>query len=221
MNKTKLTVVDVAGKSLSPIAVSAEAFAVKDNQTLVSQAVRVYLANQRQGTVSVKTRAEVTGSTKKIWRQKGTGRARHGDRQAPLFVGGGRAHGPKPKDWSLSLNKKMKKQALFSSLSYSLTKKRLLVVDGLEKVKPKSSDLIKILQALKCQVKKKQLTERVLLLTPQKRVESLVYASRNIANLKAESVALVNTYDVLHYQKIIFMTAALADFEKIFLKKSQ
>src|SRR5579885_383385 len=117
-------------------------FGEKVNKQLLAQAVRVYLANKRQGTVSTKTRGEVDGSTRKIYRQKGTGRARHGSVRAPIFVHGGVVHGPKPRDYSLNLPKKMRRKALFSALSAKLQDGQIKVVAGFEKLEPKTKAFI-------------------------------------------------------------------------------
>src|SRR6185437_7247197 len=114
-------VVGIDGKVTGKIALPGEIFGEKLNKALLAQAVRVYLANQRQGNASTKTRGEVDGSTRKIYRQKGTGRARHGSVRAPIFVHGGIAHGPKPRDFSLTMPQKMKQKALFSALSTKLS----------------------------------------------------------------------------------------------------
>src|SRR3989338_4919632 len=112
-----IPVYDLNGKEKGTVELAKEIFAVEASPKLLAQYVRVYLANRRQGTASTKTRGEITGSTRKIYKQKGTGRDRHGDIKAPIFVGGGTVGGPKPRDYSLKFNKKQTKKALFYSLS--------------------------------------------------------------------------------------------------------
>ena len=119
-------VYDIKGKEKGTLILPKEAFAVSVKPQLLAQAVRVYQFNRRQGTASTKTRGEVTGSTRKIYRQKGTGRARHGDIKAPIFVGGGIVGGPKPKDYSLGINKKQKTKAFFGALTLKLKEKNIL-----------------------------------------------------------------------------------------------
>src|SRR5581483_3879222 len=115
--KLSASVYDLKGKAIGRVTLPSEVFGVEENPHLLAQAVRVYLANQRQGTVSTKTRGEVQGSTRKIYRQKGTGRARHGGIRAPIFVHGGIVFGPKPREFSLSMPQKMRRLALFTALS--------------------------------------------------------------------------------------------------------
>jgi large subunit ribosomal protein L4 len=137
----KIDVLDLTGKVQTSIDLPAELFGAKVNKQIMAQAVRVYLANQRQGTQSTKTRGEVTGSTRKIYRQKGTGRARHGGITAPIFVGGGIALGPKPRDYGLSLPKKMRRVALASALTSQLNAGKVKVVDGFDTIEPKTKVL--------------------------------------------------------------------------------
>src|SRR6266404_5428662 len=120
-----VAVVGIDGKVSGKVSLPGEMFGEKVNKALLAQAVRVYLANQRQGNASTKTRGEVDGSTAKIYRQKGTGRARHGSKRAPIFVKGGIVFGPKPRDFSLSLPQKMKRKALFSALSAKVKDKEV------------------------------------------------------------------------------------------------
>src|SRR3989338_1504391 len=144
----KLSVYDLKGKSVGKINLPKEIFGVKVNDKLMAQAVRVYLANQRQGTVSTKTRGEVKGSSRKIYRQKGTGRARHGSIRAPIFVKGGLVFGPKPRDFGLSLPKKMKKAALFAALSAKLRDGEVKVVQGFEKLPAKTKNVAESLSKM-------------------------------------------------------------------------
>src|SRR3990172_10626024 len=123
-----LPVYGVDGKEKTPADLQKEIFSVEVNPRLLAQYVRVYLANQRQGNASTKTRGEVTGSTRKIYRQKGTGNARHGSIKAPIFVGGGITFGPKPRDYSLKMNKKQKTLALFSSLTVKANDKEIFAL---------------------------------------------------------------------------------------------
>src|SRR3989338_2978575 len=141
--------VEIKGNKEGTISLSKELFAVKESPTLLSQAVRVFLANQRQGTKSTKTRSMVAGSTRKIYKQKGTGRARHGDIKAPIFIGGGTAHGPHPRDFSLSLSKKMKRKALAMALTSRLQENAITIVAGLQKLAPKTREMAQVLENIK------------------------------------------------------------------------
>ncbi|MBI4999647.1 50S ribosomal protein L4 [Candidatus Gottesmanbacteria bacterium] len=207
-------VLDAEGKVVGEIDLPKEIFAAQINEKLLAQAVRVYLANQRQGTVSTKTRGEVAGSTRKIYRQKGTGRARHGSRKAPIFVGGGIIFGPKPRDFSLKFPKKMKKAAFLSALASKFKDKDILVVSGLAKLKPKTAEMIKTLKSLKIAMDDGKLTFPTLLVTTGDQ-ENLVLACRNIQNLFLSPFNLLHPYLLLSHQKIIFSKEAIEKFSDL------
>lgn len=213
-----LDVYNIKGEKESKISLSSEIFAAKVNTVLIAQAVRVYLANQRQGTISTKTRAEVSGSTRKIYKQKGTGRARHGDIKAPIFIGGGTAHGPHPRDFSLVMPKIMKRKALFGALSQKLEKGEVIAVSGLEKIDKKTKDMIKVLTNLKMVGDKKQ--EKILLVTP-KVINNLQLAGRNIESLDFKLANLLNAYEILNHKKILFLESSFPVLENTFLKKEK
>jgi len=214
----KVDVFDIKGEAAGKISLPDEIFAAEVNEKLIAQAIRVYLANQRQGTASTKTRGEVRGSRRKIWRQKGTGRARHGDKYAPIFVGGGIAHGPKPRDFSLKMPKKMKRKALFSTLTSKLKEKQMLVVSDLEKIKPKTKEILKIMQNLKLETKNGKLKVKALLVIPKK-TKNVILAGRNLENLTLCQADLLNPYTVLSCRKLILMKEAVPVLKKTFLKK--
>lgn len=197
-----------------------EIFKVKPNKKLVAQAVRVYLANQRQGTASTKSRSEVRGSRRKIWRQKGTGRARHGDRYAPIFVGGGIAHGPKPRDFSLKMPQKMKRKALFGVLSFKLNQGDLLIVKNLKKIKPRTKEMLAVMKNLKLKTKNQKLKNRTLLVIPKK-IEKIILAGRNLKNLEICSAQLLNSYQVLNCEKLVLMEEAIPVLKETFLKNDE
>jgi len=210
-------VYNIQGKIVSKIGLPKEVFGAKVNDSLMAQAVRVYLANQRTGTASTKSRGEITGSTKKIWRQKGTGRARHGSRKAPIFVGGGVAFGPRPRDYSLKMPKKMKKAALFSALSLKQNNGEIKVVTGIEKLLPKTKLMAQVVKKLGFDSKK----INVLLITPDKAkngFENVYRAGRNIEGLKILGANALNTYEVLDNQSVLFMKDAVGAVEKHFVK---
>jgi len=201
-------VFDVDGKSVEEIELPKAIFAAKVNDKLLAQAVRVYLTNQRQGTVSTKTRGEVAGSTRKIYRQKGTGRARHGSIKAPIFVGGGVVFGPKPRDFSLKMPKKMKTKALIFALSYKFKNNQILIIDSLKKLANKTKAMIKTLTNLNLETKKGKLLTKTLLITKSPK---LSLAGRNIQNLNFIPVNLLNPYLILANEKIIFTKEALEE----------
>ncbi|MBU2632378.1 50S ribosomal protein L4 [Patescibacteria group bacterium] len=211
----KIDVIDTKGKVIEQINLSKEIFGAKINKVLMTQAVRVYLANQRLGTVSTKTRGEVVASTRKIYRQKGTGKARHGALSAPIFVGGGLVFGPKPRDYSLKLSKKMKKLALFSSLVEQKENGAVKVLAGLEKIGSKTKGMIKVLNNLSLKDKK------ILLVTPDgfTKFESVYRASRNIKGVTILSANMLNTYQVLNNRIILIMKQSLETMQKTFIER--
>lgn len=207
-------VYNLQGEEVKTLTLPKEIFSVKVNPKLISQYVRVYLANQRQGTASTKTRAEVAGSTKKIYRQKGTGRARHGDRKAPIFVGGGVVGGPKPRDYHLSLTKKQKRKALFGSLTLQLKENNILGLsaDSL-KTAPKTKIMIKFLNSLKLSP-----PQKILFVFPKLEKNNLLLAGRNIQGISFTDVPSLNAYQILQQEKIIILEEALPVLQKHFLK---
>jgi len=184
-------------------------FNIKINPKNLALYVRVYLANQRQGTASTKTRSEVSGSTRKIYRQKGTGRARHGDIKAPIFVGGGVVFGPKPRDYSLKLNKKQKKKALLEALVYQFKQGNLLIFDNeFLQIKPKTKNLSSFLE------KNDLAKEKKLIVLPKMEKNNLILAGRNIPNLNFTSLESLNAYNLLVSQKVIFLEDAFNNLIK-------
>lgn len=209
------SVFDTKGKVAGTISLPQEIFGAKINDSLMSQVVRVYLANQRQGTVKTKDRGEVNATTKKVWQQKGTGRARHGSRRAPIFVGGGLAFGPKPRDLSLSISKKMKTLALFSALSSKLKDNEIKIVKGLETITPKTKLMAQVLGDLGI-----DRASRVLLVMPKTGAESeSVYrASRNIEGVEILSANTINAYKILDNKLILLMRDAVEVIKDTFMK---
>jgi len=207
---------DMQGKVAEKIELAKEIFGAKVNNQLMAQAVRVYLANQRMGTASTKTRGTVHGSTRKIWAQKHTGRARHGSRKAPIFVHGGIAFGPKHRDFSLKLSKKMKRLALFSSLTYKFKRGEVKGITGFEKIEPKTKLMVIALKNLGLSDKDK----KVLLITPssEKDFENVYRASRNIKTINILNASMLNPYEVLNNKLIVLMKESLRVMEDRFLK---
>ncbi len=216
MAKTK--VYDTSGKSIGQTELPEEIFNAKINESLVAQAVRVYLGNQRRARAKAKTRGEVRGSTRKIYRQKGTGRARHGDKYAPIFVGGGKAHGPTGlENFALKLPRKMRRRALFSALTSKLKNKEVVVVDGLAKVKPKTKEMIKITQNLKLKTQNHNLKLKTSIILPEK-LENVMRAARNIANLDLLQAGQLNAYRVLNGGRLLLMKESLKKMREVYLK---
>lgn len=206
---------NIKGEAIGKISLPAEIFDAKINPVLLRQAVHVYTANQRLGTHSTKTRSEVSGSTRKIYRQKGTGRARHGDIKAPIFIGGGIAHGPKPRDYSLSLPKKMKRLALFGALTDKLQNGRLKIVAGLADIKPKTKSMLETLDNLQL-INKNNKGQLSVLLVLAGNVDNIILAGRNLKGLEAVSARLLNTYEVLKRENLLIMEEAVKILEENF-----
>lgn len=211
----KLTsdVLDLEGKVVGNISLPQEIFGVKINKVLIAQAVRVYRANQRLGTASTKTRGEVEGSTRKIYRQKGTGRARHGSIRAPIFVHGGVVFGPRPHDYGLRLSQKMKKVALFSALTTKFQSGEMKILQGIEKIEPKTKTFLSIIGKLGLNDKKKKI-----LVIASSEIENLKRAGRNVEGVTLTAVKRLNTYDILNNRQLLFMKDAVEELKKHFLE---
>ncbi len=203
----KTDVYSTSGKKIDQIILPEEIFGLKPKKLLIAQAVRVYLSNQRQASAKTKTRGELAFSKHKLWRQKGTGRARHGSRSAPIFVKGAKAHGPTgEQNYKLSLPKNVKRKALYSALSEKLKSKELLFVQGLEKVPPKTKDLKKILDKFYPKEKKSKIISLVL----PKKMENIYRAGRNIPYLKIYLANDLNPYLVLRSTLMLFAKESLS-----------
>jgi len=213
----KLSVYSTSGKVLESLSLPKEVFGAKINNNLMTQAVRVYLSNQRRGTLKTKTRGEVKISTRKIYRQKGTGRARHGAKSAPIFVGGGVAFGPRPRDFSLKLNQKSRKAALFSALSSKLKDGEIKIVTGLEKLEPKTQKIADVLKTLSLYQKDKNL---LLVMPTANDFKDVVKAARNIQGVSITSSNLLNTYRVLASDNLLFMKSSIETLKQNFLKEN-
>ncbi len=183
-------------------------FGIEPNDHAIYLDVKQYLANQRQGTHKSKERWEVRGSTKKIKKQKGTGSARAGDIKSPLFVGGGRVFGPRPRDYSFKLNKKLKKLARKSALSYKAKENNILVVEDFAFESPKTKDFIEILNNLK-------IFDKKTLLILFESNKSVYLSSRNLGQVKVVNVTDLNTYDILNANNLMFLESSLTEFNKI------
>lgn len=207
---------NLEGKVTGKVALPGELFGETINKALIAQAVRVYLANQRQGNASTKTRGEVDGSTRKIYRQKGTGRARHGGIRAPIFVKGGIVFGPKPRDFGLTMPQKMKQKALFSALSAKLNDKEVTVIDGLAGIKPKTKVFIALLGNLGVEEKK-----RKVLVVTSKDVAPVLRAGRNVTGVSFIPGTQLNTYTVLNARRVIVMKDAVTEMKEHFLGKDK
>ncbi len=178
-------------------------FGVELNEALIHAAVKSFLANRRQGTVGTKTRGDVSGSGRKLWKQKGTGRARIASIRSPLWKGGGNVHGPQPRDYSTSLPKKMRRGALRSALSERVREGNVVVLDGFSFEKPRTKDFIGALTTL-------GIEGRTLIVDSMEN-ENLVLASRNVQRTKVVGSNSLNIYDVLRHEKLVLSRAAVEE----------
>ena len=209
-----LSIFDTAGKkSAKTVALPSEIFGNKSSDRLLAKYVRVYLANKRAWSASAKTRSDVTASKRKIYKQKGTGRARHGALSAPIFVGGGAAHGPKGIVKKLKLNKKQIKKALFGALTKTYLNNNIFVLtDSILKIEPKTKKIEKLLKGLKISGKK------ILLVYSNQSSMNLKLASRNLKNLNMSEVKALNAYQILSNEIILITQDALLKLINHFTK---
>lgn len=196
-------VVGADGKELEAMQLPKEIFAVPYNKKLIALAVRVYLANQREGSASTKTRGEVEGSTRKIYRQKGTGRARHGGIRAPIFVGGGIAFGPRPRDYRMAFPKEMRRAAFISALSFSRASGCIKVLDGVETMELKTKPFASLFSRI-------GYTKRVLYVVG-KDSQKTVRAVRNIAGVTARGWKNLSVYDLATHTRVLFAKDAMME----------
>jgi large subunit ribosomal protein L4 len=185
-----------------------EVFGIEPNDHAIYLDVKQYLANQRQGTHKSKERAEITGSTRKIKRQKGTGTARAGSIKSPIFKGGGRAFGPRPRNYSFKLNKKLKTLARKSALTYKAKDNKLSILEDLQFDAPKTKAFVQLLNDLK-------LSETKTLFVVNEASKNVVLSSRNLRKSKVITVDQVNTYDVLHAESLVLSESAVEKIENL------
>lgn len=196
------------GKVVSTMELNDNVFGVKVNKDVMHEVVVNYLANQRQGTQSTLTRTEVRGGGIKPWRQKGTGRARQGSIRAPQWVGGGVAMGPKPRDYSYRVNKKVKQLALKSALSSKVQDSELIVLDALECKEFKTKQVAEMLAKL-------NITEKALIVIPEND-KMIVNSARNIRGVDTTFVGSINTYEILNHTKCIILKDAVTKLEEVY-----
>ncbi len=205
-----VNVLDITGKAGGKMSLPGELFGAKINPTLMAQVVRVYAFSQRQGTASTKTRGEVSGTTKKIYRQKGTGRARHGAAKAPIFVGGGITFGPRPRDFSLDIPKKMRRRALFSALTSQLQANKVIVLDG-QAVTGKTKEMDAFLAGAGLQGKK-------ITIVTSGETPLVTRASKNLKNSEVIRAENLHTFAVLNTNALVFVKDSIEVLKKTFLK---
>ncbi len=204
----KTNVYDMNGKQVGEVELSEAVFGIEPNESVVHDVVKNHLANCRQGTQSALTRAEVSGGGKKPWRQKGTGHARQGSTRAPQWTHGGIVFAPKPRDYSYTLNKKVRRLALKSVLSAKAQSENIIVIDEIKMDAIKTKKFAGFLSAVNADCKALVVTAEV--------NENVVLSARNIPGVKTAFANVINVYDILNAKKLIVDKAALAKIEEVF-----
>lgn len=205
---SKISVFDMTGKKVADTELSDAIFGIEPNKAIMHAMVVNYLANQRQGTQSTLTRTEVRGGGRKPWRQKGTGHARQGSIRAPQWTHGGVALGPKPRDYSYSLNKKEKRLGMKSALSTKVMDENMVVVDAIKVEEFKTKTIVDMLKALNVEGK-------ALIVTAEADVK-VVKSAGNIPGVKTATVNTLNVYDILNYDKFIVAKDAVTKIEEVY-----
>jgi large subunit ribosomal protein L4 len=204
----KVALYNISGEQVGEIELNDDVFGIEINAHVMYEAVKVYLANQRQGTQSAKTRSEVRGGGRKPWRQKGTGRARQGSIRSPQWKGGGVVFAPKPRDYSMQLPKKIRRLALKSAFSSKAENNEIIVLDQLSMEGPKTKEMIKVLNNLK-------VDKKALIVMPEKD-NNVVLSARNIPGVKTTEVNTLNVYDILNYNTFIITQDAVKKVEEVY-----
>ncbi len=203
---------NLKNKEVGEVKLADDVFGVELNEPLIHAAVRNYLANARQGTVKTKTRGNVRGGGKKPWRQKGTGRARVASIRSPLWRGGGRTHGPQPKDWSYKMPKKMRRGALRSALSERMREGNIIVIDDILISSPKTKEFVGVLDSLGLVENKKRPRT---LFVDQLDNENLILSSRNVQRTKVVNSYGVNVYDLVLHERIVMSKKAAEELNEL------
>ena len=202
-----VSVYNMEGQEVGTIELNDSIFAANVNEHLVHMAVVQQLANNRQGTQSAKTRAEVSGGGKKPWRQKGTGHARQGSTRAPQWTGGGVVFAPKPRDYSFKLNKKEKRAALKSVLTTKVNENKLIVVDELKFDTIKTKNMVAVL---------KNLNANKALVVLNEKDDTVIKSANNIPNVQTALTSTINVYDILKHDTMVVTKAAVATIEEVY-----
>jgi len=204
----ELEIIDIKGKGTGKkVKLDKDIFGIEPNDQAIYMDVKQFLAHQRQGTHKAKERSEVKGSTKKIKRQKGTGTARFGDIKNPLFRGGGRVFGPRPKKYGVKLNRKVKELARKSALSYKVKNKEVIVIQDFSLDQPKTKDFTNIQKNLKVDDKKS-------IFVLNERNKNVYLSSRNLKSSKGVTISELNTYDIMNATALLFVESSLDVLQK-------
>ena len=204
---SKLDMLNIKGEKAGDIKLNDNVWKIEPNDNVIYDAVVLYNASQRQGTHSTKTRSEVSGGGRKPWRQKGTGNARQGSIRAVQWRHGGIAHGPKPRDYSKKMNKKERRLALLSALTYKAQDKEIIVLDNINLESNKTKEMLNIMNALK-------ISDYKILLIVSELNDNVCLSARNLGNIKIVLPNEVNTYDVLNADKLVLTEASLKMLEE-------
>ncbi|RKD34115.1 50S ribosomal protein L4 [Thermohalobacter berrensis] len=204
----KVALYNVSGEQMGEIELSEEVFGAEINEHVLHEAVKNHLANRRQGTQSAKTRAEVRGGGRKPWRQKGTGRARHGSIRSPIWKGGGVVFAPKPRDYGYKLPKKVRRLAMKSALSSKVANNEMVVLDELKMERPKTKDMVNILKNLN--------SKKKALIVMSQKDENVIKSARNIPGVMTTLVNSLNVYDILNYDTFIITKDAVSKVEEVY-----
>ena len=204
----KVDVINVEGAKVGEINLSDAIFGIEPNEFAVQAVVKNYLANQRQGTQSAKTRAEVRGGGRKPFRQKGTGRHRQGSSTDPSQVGGGVVFAPKPRSYRYSLNKKLKRLALKSALSAKVAGNELIVVDEFKFTEPKTKEMVKVLANIKA--------DKKALIVMAEKDENVVKSAHNIPGVRTALVSTMNVYEIVNHYTLVLTEAAAKKIEEVY-----
>jgi len=207
----EVSMYNISGDMLGKLELNDQVFGTPVNDTAVHDAVIRYLAGSRSGTSDTKTRGEVRGGGRKPWRQKGTGRARHGSIRSPIWRGGGIVFGPHPRDYSYNLPRKVRRLALKSVLSSKVTEDKLIILEELKLERPRTKDIIDILDNLK--------TSGGVLLVTMLKDENVYKSARNISGVKTVTIEGLNIYDLLVYETLVVTKDALAGIEEALLNE--
>lgn len=204
----KVTMLNMTGAEAGTIELNDEIFGIESNQNAVHEVVKNYLANQRQGTQSAKTRAEVRGGGRKPFRQKGTGRHRQGSSTDPSQVGGGIVFAPKPRDYRYKVSKKVKRLAMKSVLSSKVEEKEIIVLDELKFDAPKTKEMVKVLENVKAQKKA--------LIVMAEKDENVIRSAANIPGVRTALVSTMNVYEILNHTNFIVTKDAINKIEEVY-----
>ena len=202
-----VAVLDMAGKEVGKIELAESVFGIEPNKAVMLDMVKNYLANQRQGTQSALTRAEVSGGGRKPWRQKGTGHARQGSTRAPQWRHGGIVFAPKPRDYSIKLNKKERRLAIKSALSTKVNESKLIVLDSFELDEIKTKKFVAVMNNLKA--------EKALVVLNEKN-DNVIKSANNVPTVKTALTNTINVYDILKYDTLVLTQDAVATIQEVY-----